>query len=127
MGRSGGAGVGVGGVGGGVGSLPDGAAVGVAVGAVVGLSVGTLRDVSVVLRWLRMLASVVMAADLLSVRGARGDCAVGCCSAWMMSLAAALIVSTEDAVGMVAFVGNQLSVSQMRVLQVFHIQMTQHQ
>ena len=65
-----------------------------------------------------------MAFDSLSARGARGDPAVGFCRALMMSLAAALMVSTDDAVGMVTFVGNQLSVSQMRVLRVFHIQIT---
>jgi len=63
-----------------------------------------------------------MAADSLSVRGARGDPADGFCRALMMSLAAALMVSTDDAVGMVTLVGNQLSVLQMRVLRVFHIQ-----
>ena len=48
-----------------------------------------------------------MAADSLLVNGARGDPADGFCRALMMSLAAALMVSTDDAVGMVTFVGNQ--------------------
>ena len=65
-------------------------------------------------RWSSMEANVLMAADLLSVRGARGDWAEWFARAWIMLLAAALMMSVEEASGLVTLVGNQLSVSQIR-------------
>ena len=62
-----------------------------------------------------------MAADSLSVRGAKGDWANGFARAWIMSLDAALMMSLEEASGIVTLVGNRISVSQIRWWQVSHI------
>ena len=71
--------------------------------------------------WLSMEANVLMVADSLSVRGDRGDWANGFSRAWIMLLATSLMMSVEEASGMVTLVGNQLSVSQIRWRQVSHI------
>ena len=68
-----------------------------------------------------MEANFLMAADYLSVIVARGDWANGFARAWIMSLAADLVMLVEEASGMVTLVGNQLSVSQIRWRQVSHI------
>ena len=81
--------------------------VGEGAGTSVGVSVGGQC-------WLSMEASVFMSADSLSVRRVRGDWADGFSRAWIMSLSTALMMSVEEASGMVTLVGNQLSVSQIR-------------
>ena len=91
------------------GSLGGVVSIGVCAGAgtSVGVSVGGQR-------WLSMEANVLMAADSLSVRGARGYWYDGFARAWIMLLAAALMMSVEEASGLVTLVGNQLSVLQIR-------------
>ena len=73
----------------------------------VGVSVGGQR-------WSSMEANILMAAYLLSVRGARGDWADGFARARIISLDVDLMISVEEASGIVTLVGNQISVSQMR-------------
>ena len=68
-----------------------------------------------------MEANVLMATDSLSVRVARGYWADGFARAWIMSLAAALMMSVEEASSMVTLVENQLIVSQIRWRWVSHI------
>lgn len=63
--------------------------------------VGTLRGSAAVvagglLCWWRMVASLVIAMDLLLVRDAKSNCAAGCFRARMMSLAAALMTLAEE-------------------------------
>ena len=91
------------------GSLGDIVSIGVGAGA--GASAGVLVGRQC---WLSMEAKVLMEADLLSVRGTRGDWSDGFARAWIMSFAVALMMSVEEASGMVTLVGNQLSVSQIR-------------
>lgn len=57
---------------------------------------------------------VVRAVASLSVSGANGEFGVGCLRACTMSWAPAMIKSTEDASGMVTFVGNHVNVSEIR-------------
>ena len=64
--------------------------------------------------WSIMEANVLMAAYSLSVRGARVDWADGFARASIISLAAYLMISVEEASGIVTLVGNQLRVSQIR-------------
>ena len=73
----------------------------------VGVSVGWQR-------WSSMEANVLMAAYLLLVRGARVDWADGFARAQIMSLDVDLMISVEEASGIVTLVGNQLSISQIR-------------
>ena len=72
-------------------------------------------------RWWSIEANVLMEAYSLSVRGAREDWADGFARAWIMSLAAALMMLVEEASGMVTLVGNQISVSQICWRLVSHI------
>ena len=65
-------------------------------------------------RWSSMEANVLMAAYSLSVRGSRGDWADGFARARIMSLDVDLMISVEEASGIVTLVGNQLSISQIR-------------
>lgn len=75
------------------------------------------------LRLRRMLVSDVRVADSLVVSEASGELGDGCWSAWMMSWAAAMTMSVEEAVGMGTCSGNQVTVSGVRSLCVSHIQM----
>ena len=87
-----------------------------------GAGAGTLVGVLVGGKsWWSMEANVLVAEDLLSVRGARGNWADGFARAWIVSLAAALMMPVEEASGMATLVGNQLSVSQIRWRRVSHI------
>ena len=78
--------------------------VGAGEGTSVGVSVGGQR-------WWSMEANVLMSAYSLSVKLSRVDWADGFARAWIMSLAAALMMLVEEASGMVTLVGNQISVS----------------
>ena len=88
--------------------------VGAGEGTSVGVSVGEQR-------WWSTEANVLMVVYSVSIRGARGDWDNGFAGAWIMSLAAALMMLVEEASGMVTLVGNQISVSQIRWKQVSHI------
>ena len=81
--------------------------VGARAGTSVGVSVGEQR-------WWSTEANVLMVVYSVSIRGARGDWDNGFAGAWIMSLAAALMMLVEEASGMVTLVGNQLSVSHIR-------------
>ena len=100
----------------------DGGSLGGVVFVCVGSGAGTSVRVSVGgQRWWSMESNVLMAADSLSVRVARGYWADGFARAWIMSLAAALMMSVEEASSMVTLVENQLIVSQIRWRWVSHI------
>ena len=87
----------------------------------VGAGSGTSVRVSVGgQRWSSMEANVLMAAYSLSVRGDRGDWADGFARARILLLAIDLMISVEEASGIVTLVGNQLSISQIRWLKVSH-------
>ena len=83
----------------------------IGVGAVAGTSVGVLLSGKI---WSSMEAKVLMASYLLSVRGSRGDWTGRFARDCIMSLAADLMMSVEEASGMVTLVVNQISVSQIR-------------
>jgi hypothetical protein len=61
--------------------------------------------------------------DVTVSEGARGELLDGLSRAWMMSLALAMMRSTEEARGMVTLDGNQVRVLKMRSRQMSHIQM----
>ena len=65
---------------------------------------------------------VLRAATWLSVTGASGEPGEGFWSALVMSCNAARMRSVDEARGIVTLVGNQESVSEMRVARVSHIQ-----
>jgi hypothetical protein len=67
-------------------------------------------------------ASSFKAAVSPSWRGASGDGPVGCCRAWIRSLAAAVAASVEDRAGISTWVGNHGSVSATQTERVSGIQ-----
>jgi hypothetical protein len=69
-----------------------------------------------------MLEKERRAAALLLVSGARGEPGEGCWSACRMSWAPAMMASTDEARGMVTFVGNHSSVSEVRSARVSQTQ-----
>ena len=90
----------------------------VAVVAVVGTVVvlGRAESAGVVIGALliKMWSNDVSIVASLSVRGASGELAEGLRNARRMSLAAVMMRSAEEAVGMVIWVGNHVMVSQTR-------------
>jgi hypothetical protein len=62
-------------------------------------------------RLLRMTESCWRTSTSLSMRGGRGELLDGLLRAWMMSLAPAMMRSTDEARGMVTLDGNQVRVS----------------
>jgi hypothetical protein len=113
-------GVGAPGAGDGAGSTLGGGAAGVGnacFGGTLGggaAGVGSACGVGVGRRLVKTSARVLRVFVSLSVSGARGELAEGCCRAWMMSLAPAITRSMDEARGMVTCIGNHSSVSQVR-------------
>ena len=95
---------------------------------VVGLSVGVSASApllgSVAVE--KISASWVRAKRWLSLRGDSADAGDGFRSALMRSLAAAMAVSVEDAVGITTFDGNHVSVSLILSACVVFIQTRKH-